>query len=193
MYKGPNIAELTFDDAIDRELDLGRSSNDVVKTTIHLPLWVRTTVARLHIEKRVSEGRLYTAIINHGASIIKHRYGKRIHEMEGVRYKLLKSDNDVIKSIVGDFQICVNGVQGKNDRRTIRVPTWCKDYLGAVGAALRMEFPSMVRLSTYLSFQTCYSVSKKDMDACNEAISKFEQKLDDYSTVCIALATTMED
>lgn len=192
MYKGQDLAELTFDEAIDRELLLNRSSEDVVKTTIHIPLWVRASIARKHAEMGVSEGKLYTAIINHGTSIIKTRYKDRIREMEGVRYKLLKSDNDIIKSLVGDFQICVNGVQGGKDRRTVRVPAWCKDYLGTVGAALRMEFSSMVRLALYLAFQTNCDISKKDMRTCKSAISKFESKLGDYSTVCIALARTEE-
>lgn len=192
MYKGQDLAELTFDEAIDRELLLNRSSEDVVKTTIHIPLWVRASIARKHAEMDVSEGKLYTAIINHGTSIIKTRYKDRIRDMEGVRYKLLKSDNDIIKSLVGDFQICVNGVQGGKDRRTVRVPAWCKDYLGTVGAAFRMEFSSMVRLALYLAFQTNRDISKKDMRICKTAISNFEYKLKDYSTVCIALVATEE-
>jgi len=192
MYKGQDLAEMSFDEAIDRELSLNRSAEDVVKTTIHIPLWVRASVARKHAEMGVSEGRLYTAIINHGTSIIKQRYKDQIREMEGVRYKLLKSDNEIIKSLVGDFQICVNGVQGGKDRRTVRVPVWCKGYLGTVGAALRMEFSSMVRLALYLAFQTNRDISKKDMEICKLAVSTFEYKLADYSTVCIALAATEE-
>ena len=193
MYKGQELAELTFDEAIARELLMNRSPDEVVKTTIHIPLWIRASVARKHAEMNVSEGKLYTAIINYGASIIKTRYKDQIHEMEGVRYKLLKSDNDIIKSLVGDFQICVNGIQGGKDRRTIRIPVWCKGYLGTVGAALRMEFSSIVRLALYLAFQTNRDISKKDMRTCKAAITTFEYKFKDYSTVCIALAKTEED
>ena len=190
MYKGRDIAELSFDEAIDRELKNSRSSDNVVKTTVHIPLWVRAAIACKHAERGVSEGKIYTATINYGTSIIKKCYGDNIQEMEGVRYKLLKSDNDIIKSLVGDFQICVNGVQGDKDRRTIRVPAWCKEYLGTVGSALRMEFSSMVRLALYLAFQKSEGLGIKDMQVCTTAISTFEHKFADYSNVCLALVDT---
>ena len=153
---------------------------------------LRAAIACKHAERGVSEGKIYTATINYGTSIIKKCYGDNIQEMEGVRYKLLKSDNDIIKSLVGDFQICVNGVQGDKDRRTIRVPAWCKDYLGTVGAALRMEFSSMVRLALYLAFKRSSNLTEKEMVGCSGVIELFENKFRDYSTVCLALADTEE-
>ena len=193
MFKGLDISTLKFDDAIHRELTQIRSTDDVVKTTIHIPLWIRVSVARLHIEKGVSEGKLYTAIINHGASIIRDKYGAQIQGMEETRYKLLRSDNEFIKTLIGDFQISVNGVHGKNDRRTIRIPVWCKDYLGVVGSALRMEFPSIIRLAMYLSFQSCYTLTNKETGLCDESIVKFEQKFNGFEAVCNALVPIAED
>lgn len=187
MYKGKDLAEMTFDEALDRELLIKRGESEVVKTTVHIPLWVRAVMTRLHTRRGVSEGRLNTAVINHGASILKSRYKKRIRSMEEIRYKLLDSDNDAIASIVGDFQICVNGVQGQKDRRTIRIPIWCQQYLGTVGAALRMEFSSMVRLSMYLSLNTYDGLKQKDKRICNAALTTFEQKLDNYSALCVLL------
>ena len=190
MYKGKDIAELSFDEAIDRELKVNRSTEDIVKTTVHIPLWVRAAIACKHAEIGTSEGKIYTAIINYGTSVLKQNYQDQIRVMEGVRYKLLKSDNDIVRSLVGDFQICVNGVQGNSDRRTIRVPAWCKEYLGTVGSALRMEFSSMVRLALYLAFQKSEGLGIKDMQVCTTAISTFEHKFADYSNVCLALVDT---
>ena len=193
MYKGQELAELTFDEALARELALRRAESEIIKTTVHIPLWVRAAVSRLHTLRTVSEGRIYTAIINHGASILKTRYRNRIHSMENIRYKLLDSDNDVITAIVGNFKMSVNGTDGKNDRRTVRVPIWCHQYLGTVGSALRMEFSSMVRLSLYLSFHEYGSLKQKDKKTCAKALQKFEHKLTDYSALCVLLEPSTRD
>ena len=193
MYKGTHEVEPTFDDAIISAKDAHDTADGVSKTTIHIPLWVRIAVARVHVEAHVSEGKIYTALIDIGAQIIKIRYGKQIKEMEGVRYKLMKSNNELIRSLIGDFHICVNGVQGGKDRRTVRIVTWNVEYLGAVGAALRMEFSSMVRLALYLVFQSCRSLIPEDVVAGDTAISTFEQKLGDYGFACKRLAYESSD
>ena len=192
MYKGRHTVEPSFDDAIEDAIQVHRVAGDVAKTTVHLPLWVRIAVARVHVEKKVSEGKIYTALIDTGTQIIKIRYGQQIKKMEGMRYNLMKYDNELVRSIIGDFKICVNGVQGSKDRRTVRVVAWNTEYLGAVGAALRMEFSSMIRLALYLSFQSYLGMTDADIVSDGTAISTFERKLKEYSMVCTCLTSSAQ-
>ena len=192
MYKGKHITEPSFDDAIDDASCVRRNAGDVTKTTVHIPLWVRIAVSRVHVEKNVSEGKIYTALIDAGTQIIKIRYGQQIKTMEGMRYTLMEYDNELVCSLIGDFKICVNGVQGSKDRRTVRVVAWNVEYLGAVGAALRMEFSSMIRLALYLAFQSYLGLTAANVVLDNVAISTFERKLEEYSMVCACLTSDQQ-
>ena len=183
MPENKRLSEMSFGDAVIRECMLNRSKDELVKVTVHVPKWTRAAVGILHIDHGMSEGRIFTAAVNHGTAIIKNEYGNRINGMEGTLKKLLGSKNDLIVSIVTDFSISVNGVAGAG-RRTMMIPLWCKSYLGQIGGDLRMDFSSIVRLALYCSLSKCDTIGDHHLEIATQEIKSFGKRLEEYSSVC---------
>jgi len=183
MVEDKKLSELSFGDAVIRENLLDRSPEELVKVTVHVPKWTRAAIGILHIDNKISEGRIFTAATNHGTAIIKNEFGDQINGMDETLRALLGSKNDLIVSIVTDFSISVNVVAGAG-RRTMMIPLWCKSYLGQIGSNLRMDFSSVVRLALYCSLSRCETIDDHHLDFAMQEITNFRKKLDEYSSVC---------
>ena len=178
------LFESDFEDAVINGYD--DIKQEMIKTTVHLPAWLRKEVSMCHIDHDIGESKLYTAMANHGTSILQYNMLEHSKGVQGARRVLLDSDNTLVVSIVQEFSISVNGI-GKGVRRTINIPIWCRGYLASIGADLRMEFSSLIRLVMYLSIQSYNEIKKSDKDICLHEISQFGVRMQEYQHVCNCL------
>ena len=179
------LSEMTFDEAvIDGYRDV---TGELVGATVHLPMWVRSEVSNANLATDISQGKLYTAMVDHGCTLMKEIVDDPMKRMVGVLETLETSDNTIIMHMMQEFTINVNGIK-HGSRRTISIPKWCKSFIGKVGGRLRMDFSSVLRLSLYLSIDRYSKLLDRDKPMCAEEIIHFKKALVEYTSVCTALA-----
>jgi len=184
-----NWAELTFEEAVIKGYaDINRELSAV---TIHLPLWLRTEVSNINLDTGVSQGRLYTGMINYGCSLIEPTIRDPIKNMSAAYRTLGTSNNDVIMHLMQDMTISVNGVTTKQ-RKTLSAPVWCKSLLNNIASSLRMEFSSVVRLSLYTAIDRYDGMEPHNRCTCRKELDKFENVLGDHEFVCTCLADSIK-
>lgn len=178
-------SELDFDEAVIKGYDEIRS--DLVAVTIHLPLWLRTEVSNINLDTNVSQGRLYTTMVNYGCTLMKPLVDEPIKTMHNAYRVLGTSDNTVIMHMMQGMTISVNGVKGSG-RKTLSVPAWCKNFMGGVAGRLRMDFSSVVRLALYMAISHYNGLLEHNEKACQKELKQFKKTLDDHMFVCMCLA-----
>lgn len=166
----------------------GDVHSELTRTTVMLPVWLRREVSVVHLDTNIAQGKLYTAMVNHGTALLQEMLKPHIDGLHDTLRELTKSDNTIIIDMLQNFHISVNGVEG-GLRRTISIPIWCKGYLASAGSHLRMEFSSMIRLALYLSIQRYGGIIDSDRVVCDADITRFEKRVRDYAFVCNRLAT----
>lgn len=178
-------AELTFEEAvINGYADISR---ELIAVTIHLPLWLRTEVSNINLDTGVSQGRLFTGMINYGCSLMKPIVKEPIKTMSSSYRTLGTSDNDVIMHLMQDMTISVNGIKSSK-RKTLSAPMWCKSLLGGIGSSLRMDFSSVVRLSLYTAIDRYDGMEPHNRRTCQTELDKFKKSVSDHMFVCNCLA-----
>ena len=179
------LSEMDFNNAVIDGYDDIRS--DLVAVTIHLPLWLRTEVSNINLDTNVSQGRLYTTMVNYGCALMKPSIDEPIKTMHGAYRVLGTSDNAVIMHLMQGMTISVNGVKGSG-RKTLSVPKWCKNFMGTVAGRLRMDFSSVVRLSLYMAIAQYDGMLDHNKQTCINELKRFKKALDDHMFVCMCLA-----
>jgi hypothetical protein len=182
-------AELSFEEAVINGYD--DIDSNLVAVTIHLPLWLRTEVSNINLDHGISQGRVFTGMVNYGCSLIKPDVKEPIKSMSSAYRTLGSVDNDVIMHLMQDMTISVNGVKSSK-RKTLSVPVWCRSLLGSVAASLRMDFSSVVRLSLYTAISRYDNLESHNMITCQTEPNKFRKTLDDHMFVCTTLSDKIE-
>lgn len=178
------LSEMTFDEAvIDGYKDI---TDELVGATVHLPMWLRSEISAANLTTNISQGKLYTAMVDHGCTLMKEFVDAPMKDMVGVLETLETSDNTIIMHMMQEFSISVNGIK-HGSRRTVSIPKWCKGFIGLVGSRLRMDFSSVLRLAMYLSISRYSKLLDRDKPTCIHEIANFEKTLDEYTSVCVAL------
>jgi hypothetical protein len=178
-------SEMDFDDAVIHGYpDI---SKELVAVTIHLPLWLRTEVSNINLEYNISQGRVYSTMVNYGCSLLKPMIDEPIKSMYDAYKVLGTSDNTVVMYLMQGSTISVNGVKGSN-RKTLSVPTWTKNLMGNVASRLRMDFSSVVRLALYLAINRYDNILDHNKTVCQDELLKFSKALNDHMSVCVCLA-----
>jgi len=166
--------------------------SDTIRSTVMLPVWLRREVAIISIDEDVSQGKLYTAMTNHGTALLQELSRNYVSALQAPLRVLFSSNNTYIVDFMQNFSLSVNGLGG-GQRRTLLVPVWAKSYIGKIQAYFRVDFSSLMRLSLYLSIQRYDGILEADKIICDAEITKFESNVRDFSEVCNALMTTKED
>lgn len=179
------LSEMDFNDAVIIGYDDVRE--DLVSTTVHLPLWLRSEVSNINLTTNISQGKVFTAMVNHGCTLMKDMVDAPMKDMVGVLEILETSDNTIIMHLMQEFSISVNGIK-HGTRRAVSMPKWCKSYIGMVGGRLRMDFSSVLRLAMYLSISKYDKLLDRDKPVCASELANFEKALSEYTSVCVALA-----
>jgi len=156
---------------------------ELTRTTVLLPVWLRREVSMIHLDTNIAQGKIFTAMVNHGTALLQERLKLHIEGLHDTLRELTVSDNSIVIDMLQNFHISVNGVEG-GLRRTIAIPVWCKGYLASAGGHLRMEFSSMIRLSLYLSISEYDGILDSDKAVCDADIARFEKKVHEYAHVC---------
>jgi len=179
---------MRLEDAVHREPFIDRSEDKIYVTSIHLPRWLRATVTILHDSYQISEDKLFTVLVNHGSTILKDRYGDAIKSYIEVHDIILDAKNTVIEAIATDYAVEIDGLAKQGKQRSIRMPTWCKGFLGSFGRISGMSYASLIRLAMYLSLNTHDILNKERKEICKNEIEIFERKFEDYIEVCQVLS-----
>jgi len=162
--------------------------HEMIATTVMLPVWLRREVSMVHFDTDIAQGKLFTAMVHHGTAILQETAKSNVDYLHDDLRTLIRSKNSIVVDVVQSFTISVNGIDG-GARRSLRIPAWSKSYLGQLGGYLRMEYSSLIRLAMYMSIQRYDDILEDDKMICDEAITRFENKMREYAHVCRALAT----
>ena len=169
-----------------------KDESDEARTTLYLPLWLRTEVSNINLRTNVSQGRLYTAMVNYGCSVMKPIVESPIKNMYEAYTTLGTSDNMFIMQIMQEMTLNVNGTRG-GGRKTLSVPLWCKNFIGGVAGNLRMEFSSVVRLSLYVAIIRYANIEPHNDKTCRAELERFKKTFSDHMFVCSALSDKIQN
>lgn len=184
-----NIAHMTFSDAVLNRSCSDKDISDVIDTGVRLPQWMLECTAILRIQNKMSEGKLFTRMVNHGTCIIENKYLDLVGDIGETRVKMINSDNVFIKDVAMKFTFDVDGLGGGGIRRTVRVPTWCKNVLGSFSGDGMMNYSSMVRLAIAFSLSRHAFLKEERLRQAIEHSGSFDKKFRDYIEFCDRLTT----
>ena len=169
------IYSMSFSDAVLRELSIERDEKKVKETSVFLPKWMRTPIDILHIESKMSVAKLYTGIVNHGTSILQHRFDDEINAFQHVRRAILRSGNTFHEALLHEFNSIGDATFVKPYRRTMNIPEWCIGYLGKLSDVFPIEYSASIRMSIYYSLNRWDDIPTWNKSMCLKEIDTFEK------------------
>jgi hypothetical protein len=156
------------------------SHENTYRSSLSLPMWIRTVV--LVLERKTDKSRLFIVrkIIEHGFQILQEKYKTLIAESEKQRASLFYCRNQLVRKIVVDLRV---KVELGSDFTKMSVELQ-KNLAGAItktAAALNIEFASFQRLCMAYSLATIPEEelpSKEPLELAKHGIEVFEESLE---------------
>ncbi len=150
---------------------------ETIQTTIMLPQLVRMVIGDIR-EKYpdLNWQELTRILIEHGFSIIEHRYGKVIREIGKVRKKLMYPEIRRVRNFLMDTKVNIDGVE-KPARKGISIRKGLHSGINTVAEKLGIEFSSMIRLCIYHSLATSSELPSEVLNESKKEIERFKYDL----------------
>lgn len=183
--KHQRLIDMTFREAVINGYD--NIKQEMFPTTVMLPVWMRREVSIINLDTDITQGNIYTAMVHHGTALLQEMTNPYTTNLHNDLRTLMASDNSIVVGIVQNLAASTNDLEG-GARRSLRIPSWCKNKLGLIGGHLQVNYSSLIRMSMCMSIQRYDDILKKDRTICNKEITKFEAKMVEYAHVCHALA-----
>jgi len=178
------LAHASFDDAVLNRTHPDRDVEDTMVTAVNLPQWIRECTAILKTNNHISEGKLYTYMIDHGTAMIEWKYGVRFDELGKAYVKMVDSENVFVNDVAMNYHFDLDGIGHGGRRRTVRVPIWCKNVLGRLSGVGMLNYSSMLRLSICFSLSRNVFLRKDRLQLANTHVSSFDVKFNDCVEFC---------
>ncbi|MCD6139250.1 MAG: hypothetical protein J7J91_11915, partial [Deltaproteobacteria bacterium] len=115
-------------------------------------------------------------LIEHGFSIIEHRYGKVIREIGELKKELMYPEIRRIRNFLMDTKVNVDGIE-KPARKGISIRKGLHSGINTVAEKLGIEFSSMIRLCIYHSLTTSSELPSEVLNESEQQIEKFKRDL----------------
>lgn len=150
---------------------------ETIQTTIMLPQLVRMVIGDIK-EKYpdLNWQELTRILIEHGFSIIEHRYGKVIREIGELKKELMYPEIRRIRNFLMDTKVNVDGIE-KPARKGISIRKGLHSGINTVAEKLGIEFSSMIRLCIYHSLTTSSELPSEVLNESEQQIEKFKRDL----------------
>ncbi len=120
------------------------------RTTVHLPQWLRLSLSELKELYNLSWAELTSRMIEHGFSIIQHKYSEQIAAIGEYRKKFRFAKIQVIRNFFTDFSVTVDGLD-KPKNKPVTISKNIYSGIGEIGEKLGIDLSSMIRLCLYHS------------------------------------------
>ena len=150
---------------------------ETIQTTIMLPQLVRMVLGDMK-EKYpgLNWQELTRILIEHGFSMIEHRYGRIIKEIGEMRKELTYPQIRRVRNFLMDTKVNIDGVE-KPARKGISIRKNLHSGINTVAEKLGIEFSSMIRLCIYHSLSTSSELPLEVLNESRKEIEKFKYDL----------------
>jgi len=146
------------------------------RTTVHLPQWLRLSLSELKELYNLSWAELTSRMIEHGFSIIQHRYNEQITAIGKYRKKFRFAKIETIRNFFTDFSVSVDGLE-KPKNRPVAVNKNIYSGIGEIGEKLGIDLSSMIRLCLYHSLIETDDIPAEMKNHAQSEVDKFERTI----------------